>query len=407
MRIFPLITAAIVSASLYLLVAERERLLAFAGADPAAAASESGTAPAAAEGPPPVAVVAIRSQAQPVENAVLARGRTEAARQVEVRAETSGLVVSEPLRRGAHVTAGQALCTIDPGTRPQALAEAEARLAEARSRLPEAAARLAEARARLSEAEINDRAAARLSEGGFASETRVAGAQAAVEGARAAVASADAGVAAAASAARAAESAVAAAAREIDKLTIRAPFDGLLETDAAEIGSLLQPGSPCATVIALDPVKIVGFVSEADVDKIEVGAMAGARLVSGREVAGRVTFLSRSADPLTRTFRVDVTVPNPDLSIRDGQTAEILIAAEGRMGHLVPASALTLDDDGRLGLRLVRDGMAVFHPVTLLRDTPRGVWVAGLPEAAEIIVVGQEFAADGAAVAATFREAQQ
>lgn len=402
MRVFPLITAALVTVSLYFLIAERDRVVALAGGDPAAAAADAAPAAAAA---PSVAVVAIRSQAQSVENAVLARGRTEAARQVEVRAETSGLVISEPLRRGAYVTAGQVLCEIDPATRPAALAEAEARLAEAQTRLPEAAARLAEARARLTEAEINDRAAARLSEGGFASETRVAGAQAAVEGARAAVASAEAGVAATTTAARSAEAAVAAAAREIDKLTVRAPFDGLLETDAAEIGSLLQPGSPCATVIALDPIKIVGFVSEADVDKIEVGAMAGARLVSGREVAGRVTFLSRSADPLTRTFRVDVTVPNPDLSIRDGQTAEMLIAAEGRAGHLVPASALTLDDDGRLGLRLVQDGVAVFNPVAVLRDTPRGIWVEGLPEVAEIIVVGQEFAADGAAVAPTFREA--
>ncbi|HMO08018.1 MAG TPA: HlyD family efflux transporter periplasmic adaptor subunit, partial [Paracoccaceae bacterium] len=295
MRVFPLITAAVVSASLYLLIAERDRVVAFAGGDPAAAAPA--TTPSEADGPPPVAVVAIRSQAQEVENAVLARGRTEAARQVEVRAETAGLVVSEPLRRGAYVTAGQVLCQIDPGTRPAALAEAEARLAEAQARVPEAAARLSEARARLSEAEINDRAAVRLSEGGFASETRVAGAQSAVEGARAAVASAEAGLAANATAARAAEAAVGAAAREIDRLTLRAPFDGLLETDAAEIGSLLQPGSPCATVIALDPIKIVGFVSETDVDKIEVGAMAGARLVSGREVVGRVTFLSRSADP--------------------------------------------------------------------------------------------------------------
>ncbi|HMO72734.1 MAG TPA: efflux RND transporter periplasmic adaptor subunit [Paracoccaceae bacterium] len=404
MRVFPLITAAVVSASLYLLIAERDRVVAFAGGDPAAAAPA--TTPSEADGPPPVAVVAIRSQAQEVENAVLARGRTEAARQVEVRAETAGLVVSEPLRRGAYVTAGQVLCQIDPGTRPAALAEAEARLAEAQARVPEAAARLSEARARLSEAEINDRAAVRLSEGGFASETRVAGAQSAVEGARAAVASAEAGLAANATAARAAEAAVGAAAREIDRLTLRAPFDGLLETDAAEIGSLLQPGSPCATVIALDPIKIVGFVSETDVDKIEVGAMAGARLVSGREVVGRVTFLSRSADPLTRTFRVDVTVPNPDLHIRDGQTAEMLIAAEGRMGHIVPASALTLDDNGRLGLRLVDAGVAGFAAGQMLRDTTSGVWVTGLPDEAEIIVVGQEFVADGAAVAVTLREAR-
>lgn len=402
MRVLPLLTALMVTGFLYLIVFERDRLVAFAAGEASAqAAAPAETAPAEEAAVRRIAVVVQRSVAQAVDNAVLARGQTEAARQVEVRAETSGLVVSEPLRRGAYVSAGQVLCELDPGTRAARLAEAEAGLDEARSRLPEAQARVSEAEARLREAEINDRAAVQLSQGGFASETRVAGTRAAVESARAAVESARAGLTGTAAAERSAEAAVKAARWEIEKLVIRAPFEGLLETDAAELGTLLQPGAPCATVIQLDPIKLVGFVSEADVDKVTVGAMAGARLVSGREVAGRVTFLSRSADALTRTFRVEVTVPNTDLAIRDGQTAEMLIAAEGRTAHLLPASALTLDDDGALGVRVVDgESRARFAPVTILRDTPQGVWLAGLPDEATVILVGQEFVTDGVAVTA-------
>ncbi|QYK39790.1 MAG: efflux RND transporter periplasmic adaptor subunit [Paracoccaceae bacterium] len=407
MRFLPLLTAALVSATLYLLVFERDRLTAFASGDAAAAPDAAPVidAPPGAAEMRRISVVVRQSTAQEVDNGVLARGQTEAARQVEVRSETSGLVISEPLRRGAYVAAGQVLCELDPGTRAATLAEAEARLSEARSRLPEAQARVVEAQARLNEAQMNDRAAVRLSEGGFASETRVAGTQASVESARAAVESARSGLSAAASGISSAEAAVESARREIDKLTVRAPFDGLLESDAAELGALLQPGSPCATVIQLDPIKLVGFVSETDVDKIEVGAMAGARLVSGRQVAGRVTFLSRSADPLTRTFRVEVTVPNSDLAIRDGQTAEMLIAAEGRSAHLLPSSALTLDDDGKLGVRIVDgESRAQFVPVTILRDTPQGVWLSGLPDTATVILVGQEFVTDGVEVTAVVRE---
>lgn len=412
MRILPLLTALLVSATLYLMVFERERLMEFAAPDAVAGqppAPQADTpAPAPDEGVRRVSVVARLSVAQEIDNAVLSRGQTEAARQVEVRAETTGLVISEPLRRGAYVTAGQALCTLDPGTRGAMLAEAEARLEEARARLPEAEARVSEAQARLNEAQINDRAATRLSEGGFASEVRVAGTLAAVQSAQAAVQSARAGLSAAASGTSAAEAAVEAARREIEKLTIRAPFDGLLETDTAELGALLQTASPCATVIQLNPIKLVGFVSEADVDKVEVGAMAGARLVSGREVVGRVTFLSRSADPMTRTFRLEVTVANDDLAIRDGQTAEMLIAAEGRRAHLLPASALTLDDNGRLGVRIVDDeSRAQFMEVTLLRDMPQGIWVAGLPDEATVILIGQEFVTDGVVVNAVLREAGQ
>lgn len=378
MRILPFVTALVVTGFLYLLVMERDWIMALAAGD-------TPPAPQAAAEPPPdaapadrrVSVVAVDSRAQAVDSAVLARGLTEAMRQVEMRAETGGRVVSPPLRRGASVAEGDALCVLDPGTRPAQLAEAQARLAEAR--------------ARLAEAEINDRAARTLSEGGFASETRVAATVAAVESARAGVAGAEADVAA--------------IARDIDRLTVRAPFAGVLETDTAELGALLQPGTACATVIELDRIKLVGFVAEADVDRVAVGALAGARLVSGREVTGQVTFVARSADPLTRTFRVEVTVDNPDRAIRDGQTAEMLIAAEGTSAHLLPASALTLDDDGRLGLRIVDAGQtARFVPVALLRDTEQGVWLTGLPDQATVIVVGQEFVTDGTALSVTLQE---
>jgi multidrug efflux system membrane fusion protein len=100
-----------------------------------------------------------------------------------------------------------------------------------------------------------------------------------------------------------------------------------------------------------------------------------------------------------------VAVPNADLKIRDGQTAEILIAADGEKAHLLPASALTLNDEGTLGVRVVaEDSTALFNPVTLLRDTAQGAWLAGLPENADVIVVGQEYVTDGVAVIASFEE---
>lgn len=444
MRLMPILTAALVSASLYFLIFERDIVLAIAQVAPAAEAD----AKADESGPDPVSVVVETFKARSVDGAVVLRGRTEAARQVTVASETSGLVVSEPIRKGAFVEAGTLLCELDPGTRQSQLEEAQAGLSEARSRLPEAQARvpeaearraeaaarltesrsrLEEARARLNEARINQNAAQRLSEQGFASDTRVANAdaalasaragltsaEAAVEGAQAGISSAEAsieganaGVEAARAGIQSAQAAVAAAERELERLTITAPFEGLLESDTAELGSLMQPGSPCATIIQLDPIKLVGFVPEADVAKVKTGAMAGAELSSGQRVRGPVTFLSRSADEATRTFRVEVEVPNPDLEISDGQTAEILIGAEGRSAHLLPASALTLNDDGDIGVRVV-DGedIARFRPVTVLRDTPEGVRVTGLPDRVDVIVVGQEYVRDGVPVAPTDREA--
>lgn len=417
MRLIPIITAVLVTGFLYLLVIERDTLLGFArGAEAQtsdASASEQPAEPSPAsessgEDEGAIRVSALRSTARVIDSAVILRGQTAAARQVDVRAQTSGQVMSEPLRKGTYVSLDQVLCKLEPGTREASLDEANARLAEARARVPETQARLDEAMARLDEAKINNNAASKLSQGGFASETRVASAQAGVRAAEAAVASAKSGLQSTQAGIESAAAAVASVQKDIDRLTITAPFEGLLESDTAELGSLLQPGALCATVIQLDPIKLVGFVPETEVERVQIGALSGARLSGGREVQGRVTFLSRSADQTTRTFRVEIDVANDDLSIRDGQTAEIIISADGAKAHLLPQSALTLNDHGDLGVRLVTpDSTAMFAPLRLLRDTVDGVWVAGLPDTADVITVGQEYVIDGVKVTPSFEGADQ
>lgn len=413
MRLIPVLTAILVTLGLYAIVFERDALLSFARGDADTATTSDEADDAAPEtvsipAAPTIAVVALRSQAQTVDSAVILRGQTQALRQVEVRAETSAIVVSEPLRKGSFVKAGDLLCELDPGTRLASLAEARALLSEAKSRVPETEARLQESYARLDEAKINFTAASKLSEGGYTSETVLVSTKAEVRSAEAGIATAKSGLETTKSGIEAAAAGVAAAKREIDRLTILAPFDGLLEIDAAEIGSLMQAGSLCATVIQLDPIKLVGYVPETEVDRVKVGAMAGAELTSGRQVQGKVTFLSRSADATTRTFQVEIMVPNADLSIRDGQTATIAISADGAQAHRLPQSALTLNNDGQLGVRLVGDENVVkFNAIDLMRDDITGIWVKGLPEEANVIVVGQDFVTEGVTVNPTYREVSQ
>jgi multidrug efflux system membrane fusion protein len=442
MRPLSVVIAVLVCAALYFAVLERERLTGFAarlsGEEVTVEEAEVQEAPSSisdsARADSNVVQVVVRaSMAREVEDAIMLRGQTEAARNVIVAAEITGTVASEPLRRGTFVQSGDVLCQLDPGTREASLAEAQARLAEAQARRPEVEARVllaraavaerearvAEAEARLEEARINQAAASQLSEGGFASQTRVANAAASLRAAEATVVatrtsvdaveadieSARAAVEAVAAAIRSAEAGVERAERDIENLTIEAPFSGHLETDTAELGALLQPGTMCAEIVQLDPIKLVGFLPEAEVNRVEFGSPVGGRLASGLEVTGRVTYVGRSADDVTRTFRVEAEVPNPDLAIRDGQTVEMLIRTAPRSAHLLPASALTLNDEGRLGLRIVEDGRAAFVPVELLRDTVDGVLIAGLPDAVDVIVVGQEYVTDGVPVEPTYDEA--
>ncbi len=360
MRLYPILVSIAVTIAMYFFVMERDLLKSFSADEEAEVAVVVETI----ERSGAVSVVALHSVAQEVQSGIILRGRTEAARRVDVRAQTSGLVISEPLRKGSIVEEGQLLCSLNPGIR---------------------LAQLAEAKARLLDAEVSAANAIDLAARGFGPETAVVARQAGLQSAQAGVLQIE---------------------QEISRLEIRAPFGGLLETDSAEIGSLMQPGGLCATIIDLNTIKLVGFATETDVNKIEVGTFAGADLVSGKRVVGAVTFVSRSSDPVTRTFRVEITVDNADLSIRDGETAEIGIALAGETGHLLPQHVLTLDMNGTLGVRVAQDGFARFMPVTILRDGADGIWLAGLPDTVDVITVGLEFTIDGSKIDATIEGAE-
>ena len=412
MRLISILTAILVTVALYFLVMQRDRLLAFAGVEPAAEtteADESGDDQTLQlTRSDKIRVDVLRTEAQVIDSAVVLRGETRALRQVEVRSETSANVISEPLRKGALVQKGDLLCRLDSGTRDADLAQARAALSEAQARVPESQARLEEAQAKLQEALLNNNAAERLIEGGYASETRLATTRAEVSAAQASIKAAESGLESTAAGIEAAAARVAQAKKEIDRLTIEAPFSGLLESDAAELGSLMQPGSLCATVIQLNQVKLVGYVPETEINRVAIGATAAARLTTGQEIVGTVNFVSRSADPTTRTFEVEILVDNADLAIRDGQTAEIAIASPGARAHKLPQSALTLNNDGQLGVRTVDASSIVqFMPVEVLNDSSSGIWLGGLPETVDVIVVGQDFVVQGVEVAPTYQEVTQ
>lgn len=379
MRIVSIITALFAAAALYGFLIERETVLGFVRSNLSGEAnSENIPSVEVAEAREEeeivavtsednksgekVSVIALRSVAQPVESGVTIRGQTEALRFVDVRSQNSGIIISEPKRKGNFVTKGEPLCQLDPGTSEAGLAEAKAKLEEAR---------------------LNNRTTNQLAQGGFATETRVNAAKATLEAAEAAY-----------------ERAQDIIARQI----MTAPFDGLLESDAAEFGSLLQMGSLCARIIQLDPINFVGYISETEVEKIAIGDAAKIRFLSDRTASGNVKFISRSADSNTRTFRIELLLANSDLTIRDGLAAEAFIATDNEMAHLLPQSVLTLNDDGRLGVRIVNENVARFFAVSIIRDTTNGVWVTGLPEQIDVIILGHEYVIDGTPVEATYRD---
>ena len=316
-------------------------------------------APAAAsvaEATPPKVRVADRV-AEPHIAEIVLRGRTEAARIVELKAETRGKVVEILAEEGAYVKTGDVLLRL----------AADDRLAK-----------LQQAKALLAQRQIEFDSSKTLSAKGYRADTEVAAATARLEEAKAAVAS-----------------------MEIDLgyTTIKAPFDGVIEQRPVEIGDFVDIGTPVATIVDLDPMRVVGHVVESDVTKLKAGMAGAAELVTGETVQGRLSFVGSMADDQTRTFRVELEVPNPDRRIAEGISAELRLPVAELPAHRVSPAILTLTDDGKIGVKTVNgENIVEFHPVQIVSDGPDGVWLTGLPERVRFITVGQDFVLTGQTV---------
>jgi membrane fusion protein, multidrug efflux system len=186
---------------------------------------------------------------------------------------------------------------------------------------------------------------------------------------------------------------------QLDRNEVRAPFDGVIDRVPVELGSSVMEGGEVATILSLDPVIARGEVSERDLGYLKLGDKASVRLVSGQTVEGTVRYISRDASSATRTFRVEIAVPNPKGAIPAGMTAEIGLSAQPTDAIMLPRSVVTLGDKGDLGIRAVdKDNKVAFFPIDLVDDTPTGLVLGGIPADARVIVAGQELVKEGEVV---------
>jgi multidrug efflux system membrane fusion protein len=313
---------------------------------------------------PKAAAPAVRVRVQTAESRIteiVLFGHTSADRTVEVRAETAGRVAAVDVQKGENVTKGNILARIVQGDRP---------------------ARLAETTAWVEKAWVSYEASRKLEDRAFRSRTQLAADNAELESAQAALASIE---------------------IDIANTEIRAPFAGSVQRLLVEVGDYLKAGDAVATVIDLDPIIVVGQLVEGDVRSIQMGDSAQVRIGNGVEMVGRVRFVSRAAEATTRTFTVEVEVPNPNDILSVGLTAELRIPANKVMAHRVSPAVLTLSGEGAIGVKIVDANNEVeFIPVTIVADTTEGIWLVGLPEMITLITVGQEFVVVGEEVRPVF-----
>jgi multidrug efflux system membrane fusion protein len=279
---------------------------------------------------------------------------TEADRRAVAVARVDGVIIDLLVSQGNAVTAGQTVAVLSDEGREAAVKQAEALVAQR-------------------QAEYN--ANKRLIDQGTAPRNSLPGLEAAVAAAEATLASARA---------------------ETEKLAIKAPINGIVDTVPVQVGQAVQVGAEIANVLDPDPMLAVGAVSEFRRSNLRVGQGVKVRFVEGPAVDGTVNFVGLTAEAATRTYKVEARMANADGTIADGLTCEMTISLEPIEAASVPRSALVFSDKGELGVRIAdAESKAQFIPIEIVEDGRSSVWVTGIEGSTRVIVVGQDFVRDG------------
>ena len=310
------------------------------------------------EAPPQQSSVRVRTQsAEAIMRTIIVNGETAPARVVDIAAETDGRIEYIGVARGTNVDRNAVIVRLDERDRK---------------------ARLAQTEATVRQREVEYQGRLKLKGESYVSEAQLQEAIALLEAAKAELKRAQ---------------------LDLDYMTIRAPFDGALQERHVEVGDFVKSGDPIARFVDNRKIIVTANVSEFDAGHVQAGQKAQAQLATGETVHGTIRYVAPVADEATRTFTVELEVDNSDGNLRAGGTAELQIPAERVLAHRISPSLLTLDDAGNIGVKIINEeGEVEFVVADVALSTNEGVWVAGLPDLATIITVGQGFVVPGTMV---------
>lgn len=317
-----------------------------------------------AGGPPggfaiPVETALVRSGT--ITRAIEAVGTLRANEAVVIRPEQAGRIDSIRFEEGQRVKAGTPLVTLDAS-----VYEAE----------------LEQARARLNLSQTNSQRINSLRGRGLGTEQELDQVRSEL---------------------RVAQAAVALAQSRLDKMTVTAPFDGILGLRTVSAGDYVSPGDPLVNLLDLDPIKVDFRVPEVFLPEVKAGQTIEVTVDAfpTETFQGRVYAIDPQVDINGRALVLRALIDNPDTRLQAGLFARVELILERRDGALlIPEIALVPRGDQQY-VFTVTEGKARLQPVTIGRRQGDQVEITtGLEAQTPVVTAGQLKIRDGASVQA-------
>ena len=294
------------------------------------------------------AVTTVEVKIQPVNERIAAVGSGRARQQVTLTTRVAGVISEVLFEGGQKVEAGQPLVKLNSEPEAIAVETADAQRAQAADTV------------------------ARYNQLNEASVSRVARAEAET-------------------ALKVADAALRRARDDLARMTITAPFSGIMGISSLEAGDYLAVGSPVATIDDRSTILIEFTVPEAVASSMKKDMPVRASLAArpGEIFNGKIQAVGTRIDPVSRTLTVRAEIPNPDLTLIPGSTFSVSIQLTGEGSPVVPGLAIQWDRNGAYVWKLADNNTVERVDVAILaRDADRVFVDAKLKEGDKVVNEG-------------------
>ena len=195
----------------------------------------------------------------------------------------------------------------------------------------------------------------------------------------------------------AATAALRAAQVNVNYSVVRAPFAGTVAQVHAEVGEVATPGAPLLRLVKLDPVKVTVSVPGRDVVALKEGMPARVSTDGTGGIAeGKLVRIQRAADPKTRSFLVEVELPNEEGKLLPGMIASVEIASDSTAERLIISQDWLVTGVKDVGVFVEKGNVAHWRPVQLGSVVRNQVVVeSGLEAGERLVITGHRELADG------------
>ncbi len=259
-------------------------------------------------------------------------GFSEASRIVIIKSQVEGKVSSKSFEKGKFYKAGSQLVLIDPEDKIARLKEMEALLNQ-----------------RKKEYEV----AEKLFKKGFRSEVKLSESRTNFENALALYEKSQV---------------------ELNNTKILIPFDSTIEDSFIELGDYVKKGDKIAKIVDLDPIFVKVNVTENVINNLKLNQTTSI-IIADKSYEGLISYISKTSDPLTRNFRVEIKINNKQKQIISGLSSEVRINLSNEDAYFIPSSLISLDDQGKIGIKVVQEKKVLFLTIDIISDTGNGYWV--------------------------------